>query len=476
MNKKLQFTLLLTLVVLLNAFTGKAQTNFGELKAAIKEPEGKVYFFTDKAYFRYNTDNSKLEKKAKILGVWKGLPDHFDAALVNPGNQRAYFFKGDKYYKYNFKTGKEFIGKIGKDGWRGVPANIDAAVVHPNDKIYFFKGDKYYRYSHALGKVDKVANISNWKGVPKNLDAALLDKTGTIYFFKGNKYYRYNTKTGVDKVGIIGKDGWRGLSFAKELQNAVPSSKNNLRLKVTLTRIKSVQARDSDNIADFLLDQIIYYKTKGISKEKIKRSMRKFSLYKDAEEGFVEHINKGQFNPNFFEDFLSKNYSEDDIKANFLIYSYNNNFHIKEGDEKFYINNSLTFEITPDEIKDKRADFKIYTDLGENDGLKSSWIVQNFAKIFETYERNIKWIASNEFINVPIYDILDYLQHPNASKYSGKKYFNGGYNKKTHESGAFGDVMWFERASNNALKGTLEFGNNESESYVRFYYRFELVP
>ncbi len=438
MNKKLQFTLLLTLVVLLNAFTVKAQSNFGHLKAAIKEPGGKVYFFTDKAYFRYNTDNSKLEKKANILGIWKGLPDHFDASLFNPGNQKAYFFKGDKYYKYDFKTGVEYTGKIGKNGWKGVPANIDAAVVHPNDKIYFFKGDKYYRYSHALGKVDKVANISNWKGVPKNLDAALLDKTGTIYFFKGNKYYRYNTRTGVDKVGIIGKDSWRGLSFAKKLQNATPSSKNNLRLKVTLTRIKSVQARDSDDIADFTIRQWITYKANENEKNAATRK--------------INVLSKSSISLN------------DKLLRNTIIYSGRNSqqLHVKEGDEKHFINNSIEFNITNKESKDKHAIFKIYTFMTEwNEGI-IGMEMPNF--------------IGDDFINIPIYDILDYLQHPNASKYRGREYFNGGYNGKIHESGAFGDVMWFERANNNALKGTLEFGDNDAESYVRFYYRFELVP
>lgn len=196
--------------------SSSTQSKFGHLKATIKAPSGKVYFFTDKKYYRYNISRDRLEKTANIYGNWKGLPDRFDATLLNPNNKRAYFFKGNKYYKYNFKTGVEYVGRLGVDGWRGVPTHVDAAVLHPNGNYYFFKGSKYYRFNWKEGKINKVGPISNWKGVPNNLDAAVLHTNGKIYFFKGNKYYRYNTKTGVDKVGIIGRNGWKGLSFSKK--------------------------------------------------------------------------------------------------------------------------------------------------------------------------------------------------------------------------------------------------------------------
>jgi len=217
MNKKLQFTLLLTLVVLLNAFTVKAQSNFGHLKAAFKAHTGKVYFFTKDKYYRYDLNNNKLENNGQSLSNWKGLPTNFDASLYNPKNGKYYFFKDDLYYKYDFKKGVEHTGKIGKNGWRGLPTNIDAAVVDPTDQgiIHFFKKDETFIYRHSDGKVTFTSSIAKrWPGVPNNINAALLHANGRIYFFKGNTYYKYNFKTHkVEKTGTVGEDDWRELKF-----------------------------------------------------------------------------------------------------------------------------------------------------------------------------------------------------------------------------------------------------------------------
>ncbi len=221
MNKKRQFTLLLTLVVLLTSFSGKAQTSLGELKAAFKAHTGKVYFFTKDKYYRYDLNNKRLENKSKQLQAlinWKGLPMNFDASLYNPKNGKYYFFKDDTYYKYDFKKG--VLGsprKLGIEGWRGVPTNIDAAVVDPTDSnsIHFFKNDKTFIYRHSDGKVTFTNSIGKrWPGVPNNINAVLLHANGRIYFFKGNKYYKFNFQTHkVEKIGTVGKDDWRDLKF-----------------------------------------------------------------------------------------------------------------------------------------------------------------------------------------------------------------------------------------------------------------------
>ena len=455
MKTKLQFTLVLSLVVLLTSFAGKAQTSLGHLKGIFKAPIGKAYFFTDKKYHRLNLYTDNLEKSASIQGNWDKVPSNLDATLLY-NNGKAYFFKGSTFYRYNFNTSK--VDKTAKisASWIGVPNNIDAAVVHPNGKIYFFKGDTYYRYNRSLQKVDKTAKISvGWKGLPNSIDAAFMHTNGKIYFFKDNKYYRYNVEADrVDKTATVAGN-WGKLAFSS-VNSTTTSSKNNIRLKVTLTRIKSVQARDSDKIADFLLGQTIKYVTNGKDKKAIKSVMKRYRYYS----------------------LYSRKEDQQIAAKNTLIISMDNDFHIREGNERHYINNSLVFEISPKEINDKRAEFKIYTSLGENDGWTNGGVlgIPYLGKIFYDQHKKIKEIANNDFIDVNIYEVLDYLQHPNASKYSGKKYFNGGHNHKIHESGAFGDVMWFERANNNALKGTLEFGNNDAETYVRFYYRFELIP
>ncbi len=217
MNKKLQFTLLLTLVVLFTSFAGKAQTSFGKLKAALKAPSGKAYFFTKDKYYRYDLNNQKLENNGQNLSNWKGLPKGFDAVVMNPKNNRAYFFKGGNYYKYNFDKGVEFRGRIGIDGWKRLPTNIDAAVVHPtnNKIIYFFKGGEYFIYEHDFGRVGRTSSIKkDWPGIPNNIDAVLLHKNGRLYFFKDNTYYKYNFQTQkIEKTGTVGIEDWRGLSF-----------------------------------------------------------------------------------------------------------------------------------------------------------------------------------------------------------------------------------------------------------------------
>ncbi len=465
MKKQLQFVLVLSLVVLLSSFTSKTKENeaetptatasFGQLKAAFMGPTRKAFFFTDKKYYRQNLSSDRLEKSAVINYGFKGLVNNIDAALLHT-NGKAYFFKGDTYYRYNYYTKKvDKTGKIGVDGWKGVPKNVDA-VVHAKGKTYFFKGKYYYRYSSTSKKVEKKELISkSWKGVPNNVDAALRHTNGKIYFFKGNKYYRYSSSAKkVDKVGTIGVHGWKGLSFAKKLKNATASTKNNIRLKVTLTRIKSVQARDSDDIADFLLDQKVSYKANRKGKKAIKSTMKRYRYYNNSK---------------------SRDYQV--ATDNRLIRSEDDHFHIREGDENHYINNSLVFEITPQEIKDQRAEFNIYTDLGESDGRSNAgWLgVPYLGTLFYSHPVRIKTIATKHFIDVNIYEVLDYLQNPKATKY-GKSYFNGGRNGNMHEYGAFGDVMWFKKGSNNSLIGHLEFGDNSKETYVRFYYRFELIP
>ncbi len=448
MNKKLQFTLLLSLVVLLTSFTSKTKENnpkentattasFGQLKAAFMGPTRKAFFFTDKKYYQQNLSSDRLEKSGVINYGFKGLVNNIDAALLHT-NGKAYFFKGSTYYRYNFSTKKvEKTGKIGVDGWKGVPNNVDA-VVHAKGKTYFFKGNYYYRYSSTSKKVEKTGKIGvdGWKGVPNNVDAASRHTNGKIYFFKGNTYYRYSSRVKkVDKVGTIGRDGWIGLSFRVRRTTTVrntttASTKNNIRLKVTLTRIKSIQARDSDDIADLQFEQHIDYKTKGNQKRPIKKKIRV---------GWNEDRTRDKINHSRI---------IDSRKA----------ILVREGDENHFINNSLIYSITPQEIIDKRAEFNVKTHLWEYGG------------------GSIKRIANidEDFIEVSIHEVLDYLQNPNSSKYGGS-YFKGGRGGNMHEYGAYGDVMWFKKGSNNSLIGHLEFGANNKETYVRLYYRFELV-
>ena len=469
MYYKMLIGVVLSLSLLLISEAGFA-ASMGKLKAAFVAPSNKTYFFTGTEYFRCHIRTDKLEKRAKIAGNWKRVPNNLDAALINPVNKKAYFFKGSQYYRYSFKTGVEAVLPI-KGNWKGIPNNIDAAVVHPsNGKYYFFKGSQYYRYNFKANETDRSAkSIAKWwKGVPNNIDAALQLNNGKVYFFKNNKYYRYNFQSDrVDKVGTVGTQGaWKELSFSTGKTSA-PKEKP-IRLKVTLTRIKSVQARDRDNIADFAVEQLIGYTSSNKHKIAKKKVIRVLSNYEPSEK--VKRI----YREYQMETYLNKSRiltSSGGSKPRQL--------HVKEGDESHYINNYLIFDVYPREVRDQRSEFQIRTYLLEISSMSVPELIGNIYTGF-LLDKNTKnkEIARPEkdFINVNIYEVLQYLLHPNDRKYSGKKYFNSGHNGKFHAYGAVRDVMALQRGSNNSLEGTIEFGANHKETYVRFYYRFELMP
>ncbi len=242
------------------------------LDAAMLHPNGKGYIFKGNTYYRYNFVLKKSDKIG-IIGKdgWKGLEGPIDAAIYLPSKSNTYFFKGNKYHRFNHAKGKvDKVGIINKDGWKGVPNNVDLAILHRNRKAYFFKDDQYYRYDFKKEQVDKTGFIGRdgWIGLFNRLDAAndgyffrddycyyttykykvplgfmhlfatnkkeikkgrigydlfrgvtptinavlTHPKNNKMYFFKEDKYYRYDfDQNKIDKIGIIGKDGWKGI-------------------------------------------------------------------------------------------------------------------------------------------------------------------------------------------------------------------------------------------------------------------------
>ena len=425
------------------------------LWGALLAPNGKQYFFTQNRYFRLSKKNG-LEKIANIKENWLKIPDKIDGVFVHPENKKAYFFKGNKYNRWDFNKGIDNNELAISRFWDGVPNNIDAVTNHTNGKTYFFKGDKYYRYNHKLKKVDKISLIrSNWKGVPDNVSAAFLHENGKVYFFKDKKiesriaaipsyrrveYYRFDIKLNkVDKIGYIGVDGWKDLdfkksNFTKKVENMTAISKKNLRLKITLTRIKSVQAKDSDNIADFYFYQEAYYRTIG----------------RNPGLPYKKIIRVGS---NLVHRLIDTNKSgrKDIIKG--LI-------HVREGNEKHYINNSIFYEIMPNYVNDKNAKFELITYLQE---ISHAGFLSADAPPYV--------IADRTSVKVNIHSVIDFLKNPDSSTYWSGHFSGGG----TYKNGGFGDGMWFEKGTDNSLLAHLEFGNNRNPTYVRLYYRFELV-
>jgi len=231
MNKKLRFTLLLSLTLisiqfLITSFTviekhtledtkGKFYPIW-KFKAGLVAPNGKLYFFRDSYYQRYDMAKNKLDHSYYYgKKLWKDVPKYnLDASVLHPLNKKAYFFSKNTYYRFDFKLNKVDKSASISANWKGVPNNIDAAIAHPtNNSIYFFKGTKYYRYSLSKRTVDRTATIGvgGWKGVPTNVDMAFMHSNGKAYFFKGDFYYRYDfNKRKVDRKRSI-KKGWKGL-------------------------------------------------------------------------------------------------------------------------------------------------------------------------------------------------------------------------------------------------------------------------
>lgn len=222
----------------------------GPIDAAIMHPTNNcAYFFKGKKYQRFSFSKNKVDKTGTIgVDGWKGLPANIDSATMHP-NGKAYFFAGDRYYRYVFGLRVDKSGIIGRDGWKGLFHKIDAVVENKDDSHFIKDGlvmslksykERKYLNSQINKKwslfleyatyplVDKFKlGYDSYKGVPKNIDAAIKHpKNKKYYFFKDKKYYRYDTsKQVVDKVGIIGSDGWKNLP---QNLNAATASKHKI--------------------------------------------------------------------------------------------------------------------------------------------------------------------------------------------------------------------------------------------------------
>ncbi len=146
--------------------------------AAILHPNGKAYFFHGKKYQRYDFKSEPEGRdKTGVIGRdgWKGLRKNIDAAVMHPVNGKAYFFSNLFYRRFDFAPDKvDKLGilkgsggsKIGsldyKTAWSGLFGHFDAALINPNnDKGYFFVGNRYFRYNFDDNKVENESVFIN---------------------------------------------------------------------------------------------------------------------------------------------------------------------------------------------------------------------------------------------------------------------------------------------------------------------------
>lgn len=146
------------------------------IDSALDWGNGKVYFFKGANYLRYDIPANRVDTgyPLAIADQWTGMRDvGFAADLhasVNWGNGKVYFFKDDLYVRYDValdRVDDGFPRSIG-DGWpgfatAGFASGLDSALNWGNGKVYFFKGDSYLRYDIAGDAIDP--------GFPLDIDA-----------------------------------------------------------------------------------------------------------------------------------------------------------------------------------------------------------------------------------------------------------------------------------------------------------------
>jgi hypothetical protein len=135
---------------------------------------GKAYAFYGDAYVRYNLGTDGGSEGAdpeylppntpvKIAGNWAGLwADRVDAA-VNWGNGKMYFFRDDQYMRYDITFDRVDEGYPRPLSlWGGVwPDRIDAVLYQGGRYAYFFKGEEFRRYHVVADTVDQAGHISS---------------------------------------------------------------------------------------------------------------------------------------------------------------------------------------------------------------------------------------------------------------------------------------------------------------------------
>ncbi len=175
----------------------------------------KVFFFTASSYARYDRGNDRVDDgyPLPIAGNWSGLNEAgFGSnitAAVNWGNGKVFFFHNDQYVRY------DIVNDSVDDGYplpiagnwpgfsdEGFAGGIDTAINinWGNGKAYFFHNDQYLRYDIASDKVDSgypLPITGNWPGFSdvgfaSGIDAAINWGNGKVFFFHNDQYVRYD--------------------------------------------------------------------------------------------------------------------------------------------------------------------------------------------------------------------------------------------------------------------------------------------
>jgi hypothetical protein len=135
---------------------------------------GKVYLFRDTQYVRYDVATNSVDPgyPLPIDGNWGPWPASFtsiDAAVKWP-NGKIYFFHGPEYVRYDIATNRidpGFPAPIAGN-WPGVFTDgIDYGFMYPNGIAYFFQDGQYQRFNPGTNVVEwTLPIVGEWPGVP----------------------------------------------------------------------------------------------------------------------------------------------------------------------------------------------------------------------------------------------------------------------------------------------------------------------
>jgi hypothetical protein len=162
----------------LEKFAGGAR----DIDAAFEAGNGKVYFFKDAQYLRYDLAARSADPgyPAPIAGSWPGLEKFAGGARDIEATfffsrSKLYFFKGDQYIRYNLDSDRAdsyYPSYLSDATWPGSgywPANWSGVLNFANSKSYAFKPGEYLRYDRVLDRADAgypaAISASSWPGL-----------------------------------------------------------------------------------------------------------------------------------------------------------------------------------------------------------------------------------------------------------------------------------------------------------------------
>ncbi len=159
--------------------------------------DSNLYEINDSMIDVYDTTTGQIISQQNNFTSIFNLPtDSIDAA-INWGNGKVYFFKEDSYYRYDIATNQcdEGFPKKIAESWSGLwSANIWACV-RKDDKAYFFGGEEYMRYDCTADAVDAEypKNIAaNWAGLPVSINGIAMLNNQFALVQNNNNYFLYD--------------------------------------------------------------------------------------------------------------------------------------------------------------------------------------------------------------------------------------------------------------------------------------------